>query len=267
MKHLLIIPFILLFSLANGQNLGYKITYNFHHIIDTNDLGFVHKELMAVSFDKNAAEYYSETGKMQDELWKKKIEEAERTGNNHINMGLLIKVTDEKLFLYPQQKKVFIVKKFQNNKYEIPDQLPDFKWQIKSKTKVIKGYNCQLATEYWRGRTYDAWFTSDLPYSFGPWKLNGLPGVILEAYDATNTVRFECDSIAKNVEVGINLPEDAIVTSQKEFDRMEQSMKKVNKQLSNSDAVTEVQQISGPVKGDNSKKAPTFNNPIELKQP
>lgn len=268
MKQLIIIPFILIFYLANGQNFGYKIIYNFSHIIDTNDLGSVHKELMAVTLDKNASEYYSETGKMQDEFMKKKMDEAEKTGNYHINLGHIKKVTNEKLFIYPQQKKVFIVKSFQNNKYEIPDQLPDFKWQITSTTKVIKGYNCQLATGYWRGRTYNAWFTSDLPYSFGPWKLNGLPGAILEAADATNTVRFECDSIAKNVQAGINLPEDAIVTSEKEFDRMEQSMKNVNKQLSSgsSDASTEVQHISGTIKGGNSRKAPTFNNPIELKQ-
>lgn len=267
MKYLIIVPFIIFSSLSNGQNLGYKITYNFFHIIDTNNIGTVHKELMALSLDKNAAEYYSETDKLQDELWKKKIDEAEKTGNTHINMGLLVKTTNERLFIYPQQKKIFIVKKFQNNKYEIPDQLSDFKWQITNKTKVIKGYNCQLATGYWRGRRYEAWFTSDLPYSFGPWKLNGLPGLILEAADATNTVRFECDSIAKSVEVEINLPEDAIVTSQKEFDRMEQSMKKVNKQLSsgNSDITVEAQQISGPVKVDKSHKTPTFNNPIELK--
>lgn len=238
--------------------------------MDTNNLGAIHEEAMALDFNKNASEYYSETGVQQKALWKKKFEEAAKTGSNNINisMGIVKKVTDETILMFPQQKKMFLVKDFKKDTYEIPEQLPDLKWKIQRDTKTIKGYKCQLATGYWRGRIYNAWFTTDLPYPFGPWKLNGLPGAILEAADETNTVRFECDSIKKNVEVAVNLPKNAILTSQKEFDRMEQSMKNVNRQLSseNSDVTVKVEQVSGPGKGDKNKKHPTFNNPIELKE-
>ena len=57
------------------------------------------------------------------------------------------------------------------------------RWELIDSTQTILEYPCQLAKSCYRGRIWYAWFTFDIPISEGPWKLCGLPGLILEAYD------------------------------------------------------------------------------------
>lgn len=51
---------------------------------------------------------------------------------------------------------------------------------IDEKQKKIAGYTCYKATGVFRGTNITAYFNKDLPYSAGPFKFYGLPGLILE---------------------------------------------------------------------------------------
>lgn len=80
----------------------------------------------------------------------------------------------------------------------VKEKLPDFGWQITQEKKKIEGYECFKAiSKPFRGRTYIAWFCPEIPISDGPWKLCGLPGLILEAQDEKGEVKF----IAQKVEL------------------------------------------------------------------
>ena len=68
-------------------------------------------------------------------------------------------------------------------------------WTLIDSAKTILGYKCQLAQSNYRGRTWYAWFTLDIPISEGPWKLCGLPGMILEAYDLRKDYIFTAQEI------------------------------------------------------------------------
>lgn len=78
------------------------------------------------------------------------------------------------------------------------EDLPDFKWEITNEEKEIMGYRCNSATCSFRGREYTAWFTQEIPLSFGPWKFGGLPGLILEIEDSKNEFHFIINGIEKD---------------------------------------------------------------------
>lgn len=84
--------------------------------------------------------------------------------------------------------------------YQYVEPIPVLKWKISSKKKNIMGYKCQSATVKFRGREYEAWFTSDIPLNFGPWKFQGLPGLILEVMDTKNEYHFIANGIKKITE-------------------------------------------------------------------
>lgn len=65
----------------------------------------------------------------------------------------------------------------------VKDTLYPMKWTIDTATKRIGDFNCIKARCFFRGRNYTAWYTPDIPLAMGPWKLGGLPGLIVEVED------------------------------------------------------------------------------------
>jgi GLPGLI family protein len=68
-------------------------------------------------------------------------------------------------------------------------------WTVQSDTCTVLSYICQKATTRFRGRDWTVWFSTAIPLNAGPWKLHGLPGLILKASDSRNHYVFECIGI------------------------------------------------------------------------
>lgn len=58
-----------------------------------------------------------------------------------------------------------------------------FKWQLLAESKQIEGYQCQKATLNYGNRTWEAWFTTEIPIPQGPYVFSGLPGMIVQIAD------------------------------------------------------------------------------------
>lgn len=63
-------------------------------------------------------------------------------------------------------------------------------WKTEDDTKEVNGRICKKATALFLGRSWTAWYCEDIPIPFGPWLLWGLPGLIMEAQDDTEEIRF-----------------------------------------------------------------------------
>lgn len=90
----------------------------------------------------------------------------------------------------------------EHRKYSEPIEERD--WTIiGDSTKNILGYDCIMALAGYHGRLWKVWFTPDVPVNAGPWKLLGLPGLILEAVDSTDQHHFIANGIQA---VTMNIP-------------------------------------------------------------
>ncbi len=101
-----------------------------------------------------------------------------------------------------------IVKNFSDNylifsgkilikKYFYKEDLNVIEWTLLDDTLTVGSYLCNLATCNFRGREWRVWYTPEIPSPDGPWKLNGLPGLILQAVDSKNEFSFEFQGIMK----------------------------------------------------------------------
>lgn len=92
---------------------------------------------------------------------------------------------------YPEGKDLY-VDPHGDEGYRVEETADVPEWTIVSdSTATILGYNCTMATANYKGRIWMAYYTEDIPIDNGPWKLCGLPGLIMKAYDSENHYIFE----------------------------------------------------------------------------
>ncbi|MDX1902819.1 MAG: GLPGLI family protein [Thermonemataceae bacterium] len=105
-----------------------------------------------------------------------------------------------------KKEKVYLDEFFQDDyHYYIKDTWIDFKWEITKETKKIGNYTCTKAiSKNHRGRVWEAWFTTEISVGDGPWKLQGLPGLILFAQDNSGGFSFIAKKIEKNTKDDTN---------------------------------------------------------------
>ena len=102
--------------------------------------------------------------------------------------------------------------------YEEP--VPTVEWKVSDSSKVICGYDCRKAEGTFRGRTYVVWYTEELPASAGPWKLQGLPGVILEVEDTEHIHHVKATRVNKGIGDIIKTDYPYIKVSRKQYAKL-----------------------------------------------
>ena len=75
------------------------------------------------------------------------------------------------------------------------EEIPVLKWVLTDSVATVLGYECLSAKCNFRGREWTVFYTEEIPLAEGPWKLHGLPGLIMKATDADGHYTFECIGI------------------------------------------------------------------------
>lgn len=124
-----------------------------------------------------------------------------------------LKYGDEKgEIIYRNFKSESIVLRFPKttafDEFTVDDNWLKIDWKIQEDTITIGNFKCKKAIGEFRGRTYDVWFTEEIPLPYGPWKLYGLPGLILQAEDTEKMflVRFKSIEYPTSQAFEVNKP-------------------------------------------------------------
>jgi len=83
------------------------------------------------------------------------------------------------------------------NIYETREERKPIAWTLSDDTLTVGGYLCKTATCQLHGRKWTVHYSEDIPTSAGPWKLCGLPGLILKAEADGDIHRFTLASLER----------------------------------------------------------------------
>lgn len=188
----------------------------------------------------------------------------------------------------------FIIKKKNNNSYQNYEYIGDVnfyklteepkqQWIITDSIKNSNNLQVQKAITEFGGRSWIAWFSKDIPIPYGPYKFNGLPGLIMELYDTKKDYYFKVIKSEKITEgyqrISLeNSMSRAIPVNQKELNKLKLdlysnpfkyvlngnlTMREGQKLQLEDGTVLSKEQLK-PAEANERKKLKAFNNPIEL---
>lgn len=174
------------------DQVAYRITYNSKSVTDTTKTPYRFKDdEMRLEIGKNGvSRFYSYTRFLRKQMLAAMIEKG-----GGIDMASIPKggsISWEFYKNYPVQGKTLFLDVIAPDSYQCEETVETPDWQlVPDSTKEILGYQCQMATTRFKGRQWTVWYTEDIPLDEGPWKLRGLPGLVLSAYDAKRQYVFE----------------------------------------------------------------------------
>ncbi|UKB81589.1 GLPGLI family protein [Chryseobacterium sp. MEBOG07] len=182
-----ILFFMFLGVLASAQ--VNRFFYDYKYISDSTNKADVKSDVMFLDIDKNGSKYYSREKFVADSTMKADIAKQMKGGfGGGINIKRNIKqgtISSTVIKKYPDYS-VSFSENIGNTAYKMAeDQKPE--WKILPEKQKIGEYNTQKATTNYGGRSWIAWFSTDIPFQDGPYKFYGLPGLIVKIEDKTGS--------------------------------------------------------------------------------
>ena len=168
----------------------YRITYDAKQVNDTTEMPYIYRKAqMRLDIGSNITHFYNQS----KEQWKQQVLQMMLSGGViDLRKAEPVKCMDfEFLKNYPKNGQTLFQESWALRTYHCIEKAETPDWQlIPDSTTTIIGYHCQLAKTNFKGRTWYAWYAEDIPLPEGPWKLIGLPGLTLKAYDENKEYSF-----------------------------------------------------------------------------
>lgn len=208
------------------DNATYRCIYHFTQEVKLRETGksLFQTDTMALDFGKNFSVYYDWNKARRDSI---QHAQADNLEIKHFRMKTnpdfdMLEYKEEQGGFYVASHKgenamvyknrtkneVISIESTKQEVYKCAEQLNPQDWQFTTDTLTVLGYLCQKATATFRGREYEVWFSPEIPIKEGPWKLYGLPGLILKASTTDGLFAFEAIGLENLKDVYITMDKD-----------------------------------------------------------
>jgi len=174
-----------------------RITYSLSYLADSLKPEKVWEDRKILLIGNSIQHFYSEYQRSKDSV----ATAARKKGKSFKPLSFSENIIPEgyDIYTYPMQETRMVQEYITNlSSYRYKESIEKPQWILSADTCTILSYICQKATARFRGRDWTAWFTMEIPIDAGPWKLCGLPGLIMKASDTSEHYVFECIGL-KNI--------------------------------------------------------------------
>ena len=267
-NYLVIIPLIVTFSAVAQPSTQVFIklepaktiaTFSLHYQQDSTNPSYIRKVDMLLFIGENLSMFMSKPTYMNDTITRK-FTSFEQEQAYYLNPQRPMPNIIYRLYKNYPKGKLTYTEYIPSSNFRFEEDMDLFHWQLTGDTATVCGYKSQKATCNFGGRSWVAWFAPELPYSDGPYKFNGLPGLIVKVGDTRNHYVFELLSIGKPANtIMIDIKDTQYVkTTKLEFFKAQDAFRE--------DIVNRARQASpdNDFQQTVAKNMASRNNPIEL---
>lgn len=188
-KRIFEIIFLFAFSVtfcqtAKTDSLQGKFTYLLQYKPNTLNRDYIIKELFSLQISDKRAFFISEDKLKFDSAFIAKFNQDK----SHIDLSNM-----------PSRSNFLIIQTNTNSQFYEPIGMALLSynspaidnWKLINETKIINSFVCKKAEVQYKGRDWTAWYSTDIPFPYGPYKFSGLPGLIVKITDKTGDYDFE----------------------------------------------------------------------------
>jgi GLPGLI family protein len=174
-----------------------RVRYTYTNKIDTLKSAKPHIENMLLFFGKNTSLYTSYDKIIHEIAEEQKFWAMIASGGGRGKSVFIIDDTNSKwmtttsYLFFLKENKFYTKEMFSFRSYLVEGIAPTINWKLSNDTANFSGLNCLRATASFEGKDWEVWYAPSVPFPSGPWKLSGLPGLIVEAYDTNKQVYFK----------------------------------------------------------------------------
>ncbi|MHA3044524.1 GLPGLI family protein [Riemerella anatipestifer] len=151
----------------------------------------LYQELFSLQVSDNRSFFISENLLKYDSIFTSELNTAMRSGSNSINFsGKSFPKTNSKFLVVQENDKTIFygtvgtsVLSYQEPKIN--------SWKLVNETKIVSSFSCKKAELRFKGRDWIAWYSTEIPFPYGPYKFGGLPGLIIKMTDKKEEYDFE----------------------------------------------------------------------------